>query len=112
MIDSYSFGKIVIDGQKYTNDVIIFPDRIKDNWWREEGHILKTGDVERVVEESPDLLIVGTGSNGRLSIPEETREYIKSGGIKLIDKKSGEACELYNKLKDKKEVVAALHLTC
>jgi len=27
-IDSYSFGRIVIDGQVYTSDVIIYPDRV------------------------------------------------------------------------------------
>lgn len=112
MIDTYSFGKIVIDDEKYTNDVIIFPERVKDNWWRKEGHKIHPSDLEEVIEESPDVLIVGTGANGRVSIPEETRKYIESKGIELIDNKSDKACEAYNRLKDKKKVVAALHLTC
>ena len=31
IIDSYQFGLIVVSGKKYTSDVIIFPDRVRDN---------------------------------------------------------------------------------
>jgi hypothetical protein len=31
MIDSYDFGAIVIDGKRYSSDVIIYPDRVKDD---------------------------------------------------------------------------------
>ena len=34
-IESYSFGEVVIDGKRYRSDVIVFPDRVKPNWWRE-----------------------------------------------------------------------------
>jgi hypothetical protein len=32
IVDSYQFGQVVINGKKYTSDVIIFPDRVKKNW--------------------------------------------------------------------------------
>jgi hypothetical protein len=38
MIDKYSFGSITIDGRTYDTDVIIYPERIDDRWWRKEGH--------------------------------------------------------------------------
>ncbi|MEM3578264.1 MAG: Mth938-like domain-containing protein [Candidatus Bathyarchaeia archaeon] len=28
MIDSYDFGVIVVNGKRYTSDVIIFPERV------------------------------------------------------------------------------------
>ncbi|KXB06038.1 hypothetical protein AKJ51_04300 [candidate division MSBL1 archaeon SCGC-AAA382A20] len=112
MIDSYTFGRIVIDGETYTNDVIIFPNRVKDNWWRKEGHILNPEDLKEVSEESPEVLIVGKGANGRLTVPPETRDYIESQGVDLIVEKSDKATETYNEIKDKKKVVAAFHLTC
>jgi len=34
MIESYDFGRIVVDGRKFGRDVIIFADRIDGNWWR------------------------------------------------------------------------------
>lgn len=112
MINSYSFGRIVIDGEEYTNDVIIFPDRVEGGWWRREGHSLAPEDIEEVFREKPDVLIVGTGASGRLKIPSRTKEQIKSNDIELISKRTKRACKTYNNLKDKKETVAALHLTC
>ena len=46
MIDSYSFGEIVINGKRYTSDVIIFSDSVDDNWWRKSGHLLHKDDLK------------------------------------------------------------------
>ncbi|MFB0544205.1 MAG: Mth938-like domain-containing protein [Asgard group archaeon] len=112
MIESYGFGKIVIDAKTYTKDVIIFPDRVKDNWWRKEGHRLAKEDIEEVIREKPEVLVVGTGYYNKMSVPKETWEYIESHGIELKVAETGEARKLFNELSDKKKVVAALHLTC
>ncbi len=112
MIESYSFGEIEIDGEKYTNDVKIFPDRVDGDWWRKEGHRLQPEDIEDVVEAEPDVLVVGTGANGRMTVPSRTREYVESRGIELIAEKSDEACRTYNEISKERDAVAALHLTC
>lgn len=112
MIESYNFGKIVIDGKGYTDDVIVFPDRVKDGWWREEGHSLNPKDLEEVMRAEPDVLIVGTGAYGRMSVPPGTREFIESEGIELIVEKTEKACDSYNKVSGEKTAIAALHLTC
>lgn len=112
MIESYSFGEIVIDGEKYTNDVIIFPNHVKSSWWRKEGHSLHPEDLEEVVESSPEVLVVGTGAYGRMTVPKEAREHVESNGIELIAEKTERACETYKEIADEKEAVAALHLTC
>ncbi len=39
MINFYSFGTITIDSQKFTKDIIIFPDHITTNWQRKTSHI-------------------------------------------------------------------------
>ncbi len=113
MIESYDFGQIVIDGKRYTSDVIVFPERVKANWWRKEGHKLCLDDIKEVIEEKPEIFIVGTGYMGLMKILPETEERIKSLGIKLIVQKTREACETFNSFKRRgKKVVAALHLTC
>jgi len=112
MIDAYDFGRIVVDGKAYTSDVIIFPDRVKANWWRKEGHALHIEDIESVINEKPDVLIVGTGKYGILNVSSQTREYIESNGITMIIEPTDKACELYNKIARDKKAVAALHLTC
>ena len=112
MIDSYDFGRIVVDGKAYTSDVIIFPDRVKDNWWRKEGHALHIEDIETVVKEKREVLIVGTGKYGMLTVLPETKEYIESKGIELIVEPTDKACGIYNKISKDKKTAAALHLTC
>jgi len=112
MIDSYDFGKIVINRKRYTTDLIVFPDRVKDGWWRKEGHSLHVKDLEEALRGDPEVLIVGTGYSGLMEIPAETREYVKSKGIELIAQKTAEACKTFNRLVKSRKVVAALHLTC
>jgi hypothetical protein len=112
MIDSYDFGRIVVDGKACTSDVIIFPDRVKDNWWRKEGHALHIEDIESVIKENPEVLIVGTGKYGLLKVLPETKEFIESKGIELIVEPTDKACEMYNEISKDKKAVAALHLTC
>lgn len=113
MINSYDFGRIVVDGQRYNSDVIVFADRVKDSWWRREGHQLHVEDIERVVQkEKPDVLVVGTGYSGLMRVLPETEKYLKSNGIELIAQSTREACETFNRLVKSKRVMAALHLTC
>ena len=109
-IDSYYFGRIVVDGKAYTSDVLIFPNRAKDNWWRKEGHALHIEDIESVVKEKPEVLIVGTGKYGLLEVLPETKEYIESKGIELIVEPTDKACEIYNEISEDKKAVAAFTL--
>ena len=112
MIDSYDFGKIVIDGKHYTSDVIIYPDRVDASWWRKKGHELHPEDLKEVVEEKPAVLVVGTGKWGLMEVLPETRDFLQSKGIKLIVEETDDACKTYNRLRDSERVIAALHLTC
>jgi hypothetical protein len=112
IIDSYEFGVIVINGRRYSSDVIIYPDRIKDDWWRKEGHQLCIDDLEDVIEENPDVIVVGKGNPGLMRVLPETEEYIKSKGIKFIIQSTKEACKTYNQLSSSQKVIALLHLTC
>jgi hypothetical protein len=112
MIDSYEFGVIVINGRRYSSDVIIYPDRVKDDWWRKEGHQLCIGDLEDVVENKPDVIVVGIGDPGLMRVLPETEEHIKSQKIKMIVQSTREACRTYNQLSSSRKVIALLHLTC
>jgi hypothetical protein len=112
-IAGYRFGRIDIDGRTYTSDVIITPERVIDAWWRQQGHALAVGDLDRVVAAKPDVLAIGTGYFGRMSISEETRRYLEAQGIQARDARTGEAVRDFNRLqKERGRVVAALHLTC
>lgn len=112
MIDSYDFGQIVIDGKTYTSDVIIYPGKVNSNWWRKEGHELCVNDLEDVLDQKPDMIVVGTGNPGLIKVLPETEKLIKSKGIKLIVQPTKEAYHTYNQLSTSQKVIALLHLTC
>lgn len=112
MIDSYSFGSISIDGKEYHSDVIIYPDRVNSNWWRKQGHRLCIEDLTEALAAKPEILIVGKGAYGCMSVPEETQTHVESLGIKLLAENTEEACEVHNKLSKTARVVTCLHLTC
>jgi len=111
-IESYEFGRIVIDGREYRNDVIIFEDHVKGDWWRREGHRLQIEDLDEIVEKNPELLIVGTGYSGLMVVPKNVEDYLNSLGIELKAMDTRKAVDLYNKVSGEKRVIAALHLTC
>ena len=112
MIESYEFGRIVIKGKGYTTDVIIYPDHVDDNWWREEGHSLSSVDLWTVIQAEPEVLVVGTGRYGLMRVLPETEKYLLEQGIRLIAQRTAEAVHIYNQLCQSTRVVAALHLTC
>ena len=112
MIESYDFGRIVIDGKKFGSDVVIFPNKIDGNWWRKDGHTLSVEDVKEIVEAKPEILVVGTGYSGMMKIHPKTEHYLRSSGIELIAAKTEKACNIYNELCKSRRIVAAFHLTC
>lgn len=112
-IERYNFGEITIDGKTYTTDLIIFPNKIKQNWWRKEGHSLCIQDIKEILDYKPEILIIGTGYSSAMEVPKETIKEIEKLKIQLIIRNTKEATELFNKyIKENKKVVCALHLTC
>lgn len=110
-INSYEFGKIEVNNKKYTNDVIIFPDKIKSDWWRDEGHVFSIKCLKEALDYKPNILILGIGHDGMVKVEDEIKEYCNKQNIKLIIENTSKAVEIFNKYTNKK-VVAALHLTC
>jgi hypothetical protein len=115
LIDSYEFGAIVINGKRYTSDVIVFPEKVVDGWWRKEGHGLCVEDLKEILnhEPKPEVLVVGTGYSGLVKVSPEVRNILKSRGIELFSQPTREAYQTFNNfLKSKKRVAGAFHLTC
>jgi len=112
-VEKYRFGKIVVSGKSYSSDLIIFKDFIKEKWWRKEGHRLHLEDLEILKNVEIDFLVIGTGSFGKMKVPEEVINELKLKEIDVIICKSAEAVERYNNLaKTGKNIALAIHLTC
>jgi hypothetical protein len=110
-IENYSFGRVVVDGQEETRDVIVLPGRVVRNWWRREGHGLVLEDLEAVLDELPARLVIGTGADGRMRPDPGALERLGERGVEVEVLPTGEAVRRYGAL-NPAETAAALHLTC
>ncbi len=111
-IESYSFGKVRVDGMNYTADLLILPGGVRPGWWRQEGHSLHSDDLRDVVEAKPSVLVIGTGNPGMMKVPQETLDFLTGHGIRTEVHPSAAACQRYNELGRTEQAAAALHLTC
>jgi hypothetical protein len=110
-LEGYSFGRIVVDGEEQTRDLIVLPDRVVANWWRREGHSLAVEDLSEVEDELPETLILGTGAYGRLRPPRAVLDELARRGIQVESLPTDEAVRRYGEL-DERRTAVALHLTC
>ncbi len=113
MIETCSFGLIVIDGKKYTSDLIIYPDGdIADYWRRKSGHRLSSDDIGELIKSGPEVIIAGTGVSGLMKSEKELEGLLHEKNIRFISEPNRRAMEIYNELSIKKRVGACFHLTC
>jgi hypothetical protein len=110
-LEGYSFGRIVVDGQEHTRDLIVLPDRVVSGWWRREGHSLVMEDLEQVQDELPERLIVGCGAHGQLRPHPAVLDALRARGIEVEAHHTAEAVRRYGE-SDARRTAAALHLTC
>jgi len=112
-IEEYEFGRIVVNGYEYREDIIIHDGGVEAGWWRKEGHKVSVEDLERILELNPELIIFGTGANGRLRVERHVKDLLKERGIEFMELNSYDAVKVYEGLSQKRKgVVLAIHLTC
>ncbi len=112
-IESYRFGRMVVDGREYRKDLKILPPSVVENWWRKEGHKLHLEDIGDILEYAPEVLVVGTGAYGFMKVLSEVKEELSRRGIRLIAERTSRAVEAFNSLYEEgKRVCGAFHLTC
>ena len=113
-IDDYGFGFIVIEGKRFTSDVILHPDRVDASWWRKEGHLLIWEDLPFLDTNPPKILVVGTGRFGMMKIHPDFQRKVRENDIVLIAERTGKAVQVYNQYwkQGERRLVGAFHLTC
>ncbi len=110
-IEGYSFGRILVDGEELTADVILLPGRILPNWRRRDGHALVLEDLQKVLDELPERLIVGTGAEGRMRPDDSMIAELAARGVEVEAMPTADAVNRFASL-DSRRTAAALHLTC
>ena len=113
MIENYSFGKIVVNGITYTNDIKVVQGRVVSDWWRKRGHSVDIEDIRDILETKPGVLVIGKGQPGMMRSSKSLRRFLQKNGIELIEEKTSKAITTYNSLLQQEiEVGAGFHLSC
>lgn len=113
MIESFAFGFIMINGTKYTSDLVIYPDgHIEDLWRRKSGHLLSTCDIDKLIKSGPEVIVAGAGVSGLMKPEKQLEKLLNQKGIKFISQHNQVAIKAYNSLLSKNRVGACFHLTC
>ncbi len=123
IINRTGFGYIVIDGRRYDHDVVICIDRVVDrpkHLSREYsglyGHTpLSRRELEYIVGECSgfDTIVIGTGQYGYLPVMDDAKNYLKTLNVEVVYEKTPNTIEIINRLvRNKKKILAILHVTC
>jgi len=110
-INSVKFGEITIDRKVYYSDMTV--------WWdgkieyREKSHEFGMDEFLRLLERGPEIIVIGTGIEGIVKVPEEVEQAAKDKGVEIFRDTSPKAAEMFNGfIADKRKAVAVLHSTC
>jgi hypothetical protein len=113
MIQSYSFGKMKINGESFTKDLKIINGRVKGNWWREGGHRVSVEDVGDILSAAPEMVVFGSGYNGQMQITDVLKNVLQRRNIDYIVQTTRKAQHEFNRLVcEGMKVAGAFHLTC
>jgi hypothetical protein len=110
-IQDYRFGRLVVEGQPETRDLIVVPGRVVRNWWRRDGHALVMDDLEEIIDELPERLIVGMGASSQMRPDPGLVARLRERGVTVECLPTDRAVIRFGEL-DPARTAAALHLTC
>jgi len=116
-VTDYGFGSISVGSETYEHDIYIrvsgkVRKRKKSQAKKRYGnsHTIGPEELEKACRGGPEVLFVGTGQSGLVSMTEEARRFLRLRSIEVLDVPTPEAAEAYNKCEQRK--AALFHLTC
>jgi len=116
-VDELCFGSIIIDGEKYFEDVVILSDgavkKRGHNFLVFGSHNIRKEEVEELAQGEPESIIIGTGIYGIAGLATDAENWAKEKNVNLIVQPSHDAVAKLDELSRQGRSVAALiHITC
>ncbi|MEM7210126.1 MAG: MTH938/NDUFAF3 family protein [Pseudomonadota bacterium] len=108
LVEDYSTGRVTIDGQTYTESLVLLPDRVLENWPIASSADLHIALLEEAIAAEPEVLLLGTGKTQAFPSIELMKALaMKNRSMDVMD--SAAACRTYNVLVSEfRQVVLAL----
>ena len=114
-ITQLSWGRLETEDGAF-KDARLFPGGAEEWDWNETGTShdpgIQPADVERLLERGATVIVLSRGFHERLCIAPETRAMLEEKEIPAHIAQTGEAAEIYDKLRDTEKVGALIHSTC
>jgi len=113
MITDYSFGRIVVNGQACNHDIKIVQGTLMPDWWRKSGHTVEIEDVQDLLDNEPEILVIGKGQPGYMRVADSLRQLLAEKNVKLIEVPTAEAIVTFNRLyQEGRRVCGGFHVGC
>ncbi len=108
VIRSYTPGKIIINETTYTQSLVLSPNLLIDTWSPQRIQDLTNADLQLIVEQRPEVVLLGTGKSQHFPSLEILAVFIENNlGYEIMD--TAAACRTYNLLMSEgRHVVAGL----
>ena len=115
------FGKLELDGQEFSSDVVLYnngtiikrPKEISKPKKEKYGHTpLTREELEVIIKRNFDYILIGTGIYGYLPIEKEAIDYLKEKCKFIIIGKSSDILEYLKQKQIEGEYIAIIHITC
>ena len=114
-ITHLSWGRLETEDGAF-KDARLFPGGAEEWDWNETGtsHDLgiQPADVERLLEHGATVIVLSRGFHERLGVAPETQRMLEEKKIPAHIAQTGEAAEIYDKLRETENVGALIHSTC
>lgn len=95
LITGYAKGWVEINRQRYSNNLILLPDQLIENWAAVSFESIQAEHFEKIAALKPDVALLGTGASHRFIHPQLTIALTKAG-ISLECMSTDAACRTYN----------------
>ncbi|MEM7292696.1 MAG: Mth938-like domain-containing protein [Pseudomonadota bacterium] len=105
LIDTYFDAGVKIDGQAYHSSLILFPDKLIENWPVQSVDDITAAHIEVIIEAAPEVFLLGTGAR-QVFPPMRLMESLARAGRSIDVMDTGAACRTYNVLASELRQVA------
>lgn len=106
LITAYGSDFIEVNKQRYTQSIIVMPEKIILDWSTTDFEHLSATHFNSLAALNPEVVLLGTGSAHRFAQPKLTKALIEKG-ISIECMTTHAACRTYNILMSEGRNVAA-----
>ncbi len=107
LITAYGEGYIEINKQRYTKNLIVMPNLLILDWQPATVADVRNHHFEQVVQQNPELVILGTGAEHSFLHPQHY-QHLSNHHIALECMNTAAACRTYNILMSEGRNIAVI----